>query len=49
MWAPTRADGASGATGYRGSIDPVAGFVSPGKGEREEEGGNEARLAYEET
>jgi len=34
IWAPTRADGASGATGYfLGSIDPkVAGFVSLGKG-----------------
>ena len=26
-WAPIRADGASGATGYQGTIDPVAGFV----------------------
>ncbi len=26
-WAPIRADGANGATGYKGSIDPVAGFV----------------------
>ena len=31
-WAPIRADGASGATGYQGSIDPGAGFVL-GKGD----------------
>ena len=27
IWAPIRADGANGATGYEGPIGPVAGFV----------------------
>jgi hypothetical protein len=30
-WVPG-ADGASGATGYEGSIDPMAGFCFLGKG-----------------
>ena len=45
------ADGASGATGYqRGSKDSleVVGFVL-GKGEREGKGGDETRLATEES
>jgi hypothetical protein len=38
IWAPIRADGASGATGYRGSIDPGAGFVlGKGKSSRRKE------------
>ena len=41
-----RTERASGATGY---LQEVAGIVSLGKGEREEEGGEEPRLASEES
>ena len=39
IWAPPiRADGASGATGYKGSLNPVAGlFLEKGKARKGEE------------
>ena len=47
IWAPIRADGASGATGYQGPLVlwPVL-FVR--KGERRGKGGDDLRLAIEE-
>jgi hypothetical protein len=45
IWAPGT-EGASGATGYFGSIVILRGrFFVVGKGEREGEGGDERRLA----
>src|SRR5215213_1798338 len=44
IWAPG-AEGASGATGYKGSLcDPLRPVFVVGKGEREGKGGDERRL-----